>query len=276
MKKVLRFAIVLLLMTVTISACGLLAPTNATPQVEAGAGTEPGVETATSTSTSTATPTATSTAIPVSSPTPTTAQLELEIVQSQAWTDPDGNVRANVLIRNPYDFPVAPVSWAGANLLNSAEKLIRSAKLYYLDGISGGNGFILPGETIAANACFTCETTPLTEKWGSVGYDSGVQDATGSWNYSTEVEATVSDVSFTGDSPIFWVTGTVKNKSNTALSRIAARVIVFDQKGNLVGAAEVSADNVGPGASANINGNGIGKAPSGPVNYKVTALGVKY
>jgi len=68
----------------------------------------------------------------------------------------------------------------------------------------------------------------------------------------------------------------VKNKSNAALSRIAARVIVFDQKGNLVGAAEVSADNLGPGASADINGYGIGKAPGGPVNYEVTALGVKY
>jgi hypothetical protein len=49
---------------------------------------------------------------------------------------------------------------------------------------------------------------------------------------------------------------------------------VFDQKGNLVGAAEVSADNIAP--SANINGYGIGLAPVGPVNYKVTALGVKY
>jgi hypothetical protein len=68
----------------------------------------------------------------------------------------------------------------------------------------------------------------------------------------------------------------VKNKSNKALSVIAARIIVFDQKGNLVGAAEGSGSNVGPGASASFNSYGIGKAPVGPVNYKVTALGANY
>jgi hypothetical protein len=39
-----------------------------------------------------------------------------------------------------------------------------------LDGISGGNGFLLPGETVAADVCFTCELAPLTEAWGSVQY----------------------------------------------------------------------------------------------------------
>jgi hypothetical protein len=231
MKNVFSFASVLLVMAVGISACGLLAPTGATPQVQGSASTEPGVETAASTATATAT--ATATLIPLSPPTPTTAQLKLEIVQSQAWTDPDGNVRANVLLRNPYDYPVTPIAWAGANLLNKAGDLMRSDKLYYLDGISGGTGFILPGDTVAANACFTCETTPLTEAWGSVGFNTGIQEATVSWTYSTEVEATIGSVSFNGDNPIFWVTGTVKNKSGAALSLIAARVFVFDQKGDL-------------------------------------------
>jgi hypothetical protein len=90
------------------------------------------------------------------------------------------------------------------------------------------------------------------------------------------VEATIGGVSFEGDSPIFWINGIVKNNSDSALNRISARVIMFDQEGNLVGSAEASAWDVGSGASANFNGYGIGQAPSAPVKYEVTALGVKY
>lgn len=266
MKNTPRFAIVLLLMSFIVVACSSSAPTEAAPEVETVVSTKPNVETAT----------ATPTAIPVSSPTPTTAPLRLEILQSQAWTDRDENVRVNVLARNPYDFPIAPSYRARASLLNSAGKSIRDQELYFLDGISGGNGFILPGETIAANACFTCERAPLTGEWGSVEILSGIEDASGSWEYFTDVEASVGDVSFDGDSPIFWISGTVKNNSDSTLSRISARIFVFDQDGNLVGAAEASASDVGPGATANFNGYGIGKTPDGPVKYEVSALGVKY
>jgi hypothetical protein len=276
MKNTFSFAVVLLLLSVTILACGLSAPTNTTPQVEAGASTEPGMGTAISTPTFTATSLVTLTAIPISIPTPTDARLKLEIVQSLAWTDRDGNVRVNVLVRNPYDFPILPEWGVLANLLNNAGKILRTENLYFLDGISGGAGFFLPGETISADACFTCEKAPLTEAWASVEFDSSVINFTPSWTYSTAVEATVSNVSFSGDSPIFDVTGTVKNKSNKVLSYIYARIIVFDQKGDLVGAAEGSASNVAPGASASFIGSGIGKPPSGPVKYTVTALGVNY
>jgi len=51
---------------------------------------------------------------------------------------------------------------------------MRFQELYFLDGISGGNGFLLPGETIAANACFTCEKTPLTEAWDSLEFEAGI------------------------------------------------------------------------------------------------------
>jgi len=144
MKKVFIFAIVVVFMSVMISACGSLAPAISSPQVETGTSTGPGLGTATAP--------ATATAIPAASPTPTTGLLPLEIVQSQVWTDRDGNLRANVLLRNPNDFPVAPLSMEGANLLDGTGQLVRSTKLYYLDGISGGNGFFLPGETITANA----------------------------------------------------------------------------------------------------------------------------
>jgi hypothetical protein len=266
MKNTPSLIIMILLMSFVVPACGSPAPTEVVPQVEMVTSTKANVETATTTST----------AIPVSSPTATTAPLQLEIVQSPVWTDRDGNVRVNVLARNPYDFPVAPSYRARASLLNSAGKSIRDQELYFLDGISGGNGFLLPGETIAANACFTCERAPLTEEWGAVEILSGIQDASESWEYFTDVEASAGSVSFDGDSPIFWITGTVKNNSDTILSRISARIFVFDQEGNLVGAAEASASDVEPGATANFNGYGIGNAPDGPVKYEVSALGVKY
>ena len=264
MKNVHIFAIVVLVLTLAVLACSFSAPTGAIPQGEGDGNTEPTGETAGST------------AIPVSSPIATTGQLQLEIVQYQAWTDRDGNARANVLMHNPYDFPVAPAYGAGVSLLNNAGEFMRGQDLYFLDGISGGGGFILPGETIAANACFTCEEALLTEEWGSVEFTTNVEDATGGWDYSTEVEATIGDVSFDGDSPIFWITGTVKNNSATALGRISFRLFVFDQEGNLVGAAEASAWDVGPGVSASIEGYGIGQAPDGPVEYEVSALGVNY
>ena len=105
MKNTPRLAIMLLLMSFVVPACGSSALNEVVPPVETVVSTEPIiVETAT----------ATSTIIPASSPTPTTAPLQLEILQSQVWTDRDGNVRVNVLAHNPYDFPVAPAYRARA------------------------------------------------------------------------------------------------------------------------------------------------------------------
>lgn len=266
MKHARTFAVVIFLISVAGSACGSSTPTEITPQIQATPTVEPIVETTTATPAAILTP----------SPAPTTVPLELEILQSQTWTDRDGNVRVNVLFHNPYDFPVQPKSRARANILNGTGEFMQDQALFFLDGISGGNGFILPGETIAANACFTCEREPLTEEWDSVEFVSVIEDATGSWDYSTEVEASLGEVSFAGDSSIFDVNGTVKNNSDSALNRISVRLFVFDQAGNLVGAAEASAWDVGPSATVNFDGYGFGEAPDGPVEYEVTALGVKY
>ncbi len=269
MKNKHGFAIAILIMILTVPACSLLTPTDAAPQDQTNTMTEPSVDTV-------ETATAPSSAVQAPTPLPTTGQLQLEVVQSQAWEDSDGNVRVNVLMRNPYDFPVAPFSGSGSSLLNKQGELIMSGELYYLDGISGGGGFVLPGETIAANGCFNCEKARLTEEWESVKTTPYAKDATDSWDSSTEVEATIGDVSFDGDSPIFWITGTVKNNSDSALGRISFRLFVYDQDGNLVGAAESSAWDVAPGATADISGYGIGQTPDGPVTYEVTALGVNY
>jgi hypothetical protein len=153
---------------------------------------------------------------------------------------------------------------------------MRQADLLFLDGITSGIGFLLPGETVAANGCFTCEENLLTEEWASVQFFTSIEDATSHLNYSTEVEANIPSVSFSGNSPIFDINGTVKNNGASALSRVSARVVVFDQDGKLVGAGEASADDVGPGATVSVRGYGIGLAPAGPIHYEVTALGVTY
>jgi hypothetical protein len=260
-----RYVVVLLLINLLITACASSAASTTAPAVEAtNLPTEPGpvmIDTLTP--------------APTIMPSPTAEKLQLEVVQIQAWTDLDGHVRTNVLVRNPYTFAVRPRFGGRANLLNSAGELIRDRDLYFLDGISGGAGFLLPGETIAANACFTCESTPLEQTWSAVEFSSSIEEATGQWEYSTEVEATAS-VSFSGDSPIFDVAGTVTNKSDHALQRISVRVFVFDQQGNLVGAAEASAWEVPAGATVGLSGYGIGQAPEGEVDTEVNALGVNY
>jgi len=266
MKNARRIAIVLLLMSIVQFACGSSTGTEVPSQVDVNPSVEPSAETGT----------ATRTAVPTIIPSPTTERLQLEVVQSQVWTDYQGNARVNVLFRNPYDFPVSPILKAHATLLNSAGEFMRDGGFYFLDGISGGNGFFLPRETIAANACFTCEEALLTEEWASVKFVASIEDATERWKYSTEVEASAVNVSFDGDSPIFDVTGTVTNNSGLMLQRISVRIFVFDQDGNLVGAAESSAWDVGAGASVSFDGYGIGQVPDGPVTYEVTALGVNY
>lgn len=271
----------LALLVIAVLACNFGASTGAATQAANPTSLAQASPTAQSVASATAEPNpATATTIPTkaptSSPVPTAAKLQLEIVQLQAWTDKDGNVRTNVLLRNPYEFPVAPNGGAGVVLFNKAGERIRFHDLYFLDGISGGNGFLLPGETIAATACFTCEQALLTEAWDKVEVGITIKDATDEWKYSTEVEATVNSVSFDGDSPIFWINGTVKNNSGEALQRISTRVIVFDQEGKLVGAAEASAWDVAAGGTATFDSYGIGQAPDGPTTYEVSALGVNY
>lgn len=259
MKNTPKFSIAVVVMWLAALACGSFGRTNQPPGVE----TEEG---GSNTETATLPPA-------ISSPT-TAAGLEFEILQLQSWTDRDGNVRVNLLARNPYDFPVVPV--AHAALMNAAGERMRGSDLYFLDGISGGGGFFLPGETIAATACFTCEKAPLTEEWASVTIKSNVRDGSESWQYVTEVEVIVTNVSFEGDSPLFDFDGTVKNNSDVTVQRISARVFVYDQAGNFVGAGEASGWDVAPGASVSFNGYGIGQAPDGPVTYETSVLGVNY
>ncbi len=265
MKNVSSCIFLLLLMSLALAACGSVSATETTAQGGSPVSTEA----------SPAMATLAPTAIPRPSPTATPA-LQLEVIQSQVWTDSAGQLRLNVLLRNPYDFPVEPRLQSRTSLKDSVGKFMRDETLYYLDGISGGHGFVLPGETVAANACFTCEREALTDEWKSVDYNLNVQDATASLNYFTDVEVTNVNVSFEGDSPIFYINGTLKNNTTEALQRISARVFVYDQDGKLVGAAEASAWDVAAGATVSFNGYGFGQSNGGSVKYETSALGVKY
>ena len=292
-----RFAVVLLLLSLASIACAALTPAVGTPQPDVtempaqsgslattttAADSATSVATALATSPATSPATSSSAATATITPFPITARptagapLQLEIVQSRAWTDNLDNVRVVVLMHNPYDFPVAPGSGAYASVLNSAGTRLRERSLYFLDGISGGGGYLRPGETVAASACFTCEAAPLDDEWASVEFLAFAQAAANNWTISTEVEPTVTDVAIEAGSPLFWITGSVRNTGDAAQDRIAMRVVVFDQDGKLVGAAEASAWDVGPGAVGSISGYGVGEPHDGPVEYEVTALGVTY
>jgi hypothetical protein len=269
MKTAHTSVIVLLVLSLAVLACGSSAPTEAAHQTQPNTGVEPNATTAMATRTPFQ-------KFPTSSPAPTDAFLQLEILQTQTWADYQGNARVNVLFRNPYEFPVSIGNNPRATLMNSAGDFLRDGLLYFLDGISGGSGFLLPGETIAANSCFTCEEALLTEPWDSVKFVTRIENATGKWNYSTDVEASGVRAAFYDDQPTFDVSGAVTNNSDSALERISVRVIVFDQEGNLVGAAEVSAWDVAAGTTVAISGYGIAQPPDGPVTYEVSALGVEY
>ncbi|HUR15808.1 MAG TPA: FxLYD domain-containing protein [Candidatus Limnocylindrales bacterium] len=180
------------------------------------------------------------------------------------------------MFRNPYDFPVQVTS-SGARLVDGADETIKTGSLYFLDGISGGSGYLLPAETIGANVCFTCERALLTEDWAAVEFSAYIKDATDDLAYSTEVAATGVEVEFDGDSPIFWITGNAENTSASTLDRISVRVIVFDKDGSLIGAAESSGWDVPAGDSVELTGGyGLGENPNGPFDIEVTALGVDY
>jgi hypothetical protein len=261
MKNIPGFIFLFLFTSLAVAACGSVPVTGG----ETPADTEASLPTSTPAPIATLRPSATA-----------TPALQLEVLQSQIWTDSAGQLRLNVLLHNPYDFPVEPRLRSRTSLKDSLGEFMRDEALYYLDGISGGHGFVLPGETIAANACFTCEREAVTEEWKSVDFNLNVQDATTSLNYFTDVEVISVNVSFEGDSPIFYINGTVKNNTAEALQRISTRVFVYDQDGKLVGAAEASAWDVAPGASASFNGYGFGQSNGGSLKYETSALGVKY
>jgi len=272
MKNAGIFALAGLALSAVLVACGLSTQLQSAPLVATSTVAAPGSELIP------AAPADSPAAAPTSTTSPGEMPLRLEVVQTQAWTDPAGQVRVNVLLRNPHSFPVSLRFGATVNLLNESGEFMRAAAMYSLDGISGGTGFILPGETIAANGCFTCENTALSETWGAVEAVSlsDIQDATGKWDYSTDVEASVGSVAFDGTNPIFDVSGTVKNGTDSLLDRVSVRIFVYDKGGLLVGAAEASAWDVGPGATVSFDGYGIGEAPAGPFTYDVTVLGVSY
>lgn len=283
-----RVGLSLIGLSLALLACAALTPAGDTPPTAAptragatdAADVEPSAAASETGSTgptaapATSTPAPTATALPT--PAPTTPPPALELVQSQTWTDNLANTRVNVLVRNPYDYPVAVSYGGGASLYSAGGTLLRDRDFYFLDGVSGGTGYLLPGETVAANACFTCEAAPLAEDWATIEFILNVTAADDAWEIVTAVTGSVTSVEFEADSPLFWFTGTVTNNSGAAVQRIALRLIVLDEAGQLVAAGEGSAWDVAAGATGAVSSYGIGQPPAGPVTYEVSALGVNY
>lgn len=265
------FSLIVLFTSSVLSACSspAFSPTetvdqNVTPIVNA-------TETISAAPTETEKPTATA----------TPEQLQLEILQSHAWVDSDGNTRTDVLVRNPYDFPVEPDLFAGldffsssgdfsVNLLNSSGEVAATSGLLFW-----GDWFIPPHEMAAAYACFEpcSDGVPLPE-WETHEFQIQIFDASDRYEYTTDIKANV-NISLSGGSPIFWIDGSVTNNSGTALDRISVRVFLFDQEGNYVGSGEGSAWDVGSGATANLEGAyGIWEVTGGPIDYQVAVLGI--
>lgn len=267
MKNSYRLIVVLFCVALATLACGSSTPTETSQQPDSPTNTPNVLET----------PTLVPTELSAVSPTPTVSRLQLELVQYQAWTDKFGNHRVNVLFRNTNDYPVQPSRQGNVSVFDKDGKLLRNHSLYFLDGITGGLGFLLPGETIAANACFTCEELPLKGEPAAYNFEVLVEDAANSVNYFTDVEATIDNVTFEeGNNPLFFFSGTVKNNTDQILQNIAGRLIVLDQQGNLVGVGTASAYDIGPGGSGSFDGVGFGPKPDGPVKYEISALGVNY
>src|SRR3990172_7932335 len=118
----------------------------------------------------------TDTPTPEPSATPTEELLQLEVVDTFAWTDIFGDFQVYALVRNPYDFPVSVLtSQSVVRLLDSeGEVLLEATSVYVTDGAElGGLGQILPGETLPAATCFTCQTlsrpyAQVQDKWETV------------------------------------------------------------------------------------------------------------
>jgi hypothetical protein len=227
---------------------------------------------------STATPT------PEPSATPTEELLQLEVVETLAWTDIFGDFRVEALVRNPYDFPVSVLTSKNVvRLLDSeGEVLLEATSVYITDGAElGGLGQILPGETLPASTCFTCQTlsrpyAQVQDKWETVEI---VLMATkqSPIAYSTDLEVVVNSFYPT------LMSGTVTNTGDQTLSTVFMRVVLFDQGHNFAGWAEAEVQDY------IIGGGDLTEIPSGTtldfnaflnspiddesLNYEITVIG---
>ncbi len=264
MKNARKFAIVVFIVLLGLSACSPPEPTDAAPEAKTSAPA----------ATDTEATTATSTSIPQSSPTETQtpAALELEILETHIWTDASGQFQADALVRNPYDFPVSE-SESYITFFDSIGQVLLFD--VYFDILDGGFGQILPGEIVPAILCLWCANY-VEPDWDSYEIEIYVTEAT-PLTYSTDLEVVVDRfISMGGD--YFEMGAMVENTGDQTLSIIYVSVIVRDQDGNFVGTGESTiypaegSAGIGPGMTkyflVGVHASLIGE----PV-FEITAIG---
>ena len=224
-----KFAIVLLFISIALSACSAQSPSTTSSPAE------PPTETSVPTDAATSEPSAT----------PTVALMDLEIVE---WfehvvpnrVDPSNtDTVVEVLIHNPNDFPVR-VNRDGAEIrfLNAAGEVVSTANPFFWYIWQGE--WMTPGQTAALStgACFySCGLE--TQEWESLELTAPLEIATGP-AYTEDVEFTaefvlLEEVLHGYEGP--GVATTLANTSDQVLESIATLVFAYDDSGRFVGTA---------------------------------------
>jgi hypothetical protein len=271
MKNARTFAISLFIASLLQSACSSPVATEAVVVAPVASANS---ETVASTHTPTSEPSAT----------PTEELLQLEVVDTFAWTDIFGDFQVYALVRNPYDFPVSVLtSQSVVRLLDSeGEVLLEATSVYVTDGAEmGGLGQILPGETLPAATCFTCQTlsrpyAQVQDKWETVEIVLMATEQT-PIAYTSDFDIVVDSFYPTS------MAGTVTNTGDQTLSSVFVRVVIFDQDHNFVDWAEAEVQDyiVGSGDLTEIPPGTVldffaflnSPIDDEPLNYEITVIG---
>lgn len=224
MKNAHKFALVLFFSVLVLTACS---PQTATIQTSRP----------TAPSNTPAPPTAA--AISEPSPTATDTSPQLEVVEWYRWSEPAAfegdipNTYVEILIRNPYDFPVN-VYEPAVQFLNAGEVVMRTRDIDLYMYADAGWNMILPGETVPGRI-IAWPNRFVTEipEWDTFTITADLEEAT-QIPYTTDLD--ISTGSFTyGDNGFFSAKGIVTNTSGQPLKTILLRVIARNASGGFVG-----------------------------------------
>lgn len=272
MKNMHKFAVVLLLSSLVLSACSSPAPANtSSPPTESTVPTE--------------------TATPEPSAIPTVALLDLEIVE---WfehvipnlADPsitDTNVE--ILVHNPNDFPVyVNTNEMEFRLLNAAGVIVYTNGAAYFSLWEGS--WMLAGDSTGFQICACFQSSGLeTQEWESIELVAPLQPAT-DVAYTTDIEATLGEPFSLAEAHLggsgTGIPITMTNTSDQPLESIPMRVIARDASGRYIGMAGFGNSMVSFTENISIQpGDSLqGVLDSeidyfdGPLTYEVVAIGI--
>jgi hypothetical protein len=223
-----KFAIVLILASLTFFACSSPAPI----ATESSLPTSAPLEILSPTDTASAQP----------SPTTTESSPQLEIIEWYLWTEEpevEGNTPytfVEVLVRNPHDYPVN-VYEPAVQFLNSGEIVMRTRDIeLYLFADAGWN-MILPGETVPGQIiAWPNRFVAELPEWDSFTISADIEAAT-PIAYTTDLDINMGAFTYKegANYPAFSAQGTVTNTSGQPLKTILLRVIARDSSGAFVG-----------------------------------------